>query len=90
MANHKSALKRIRQNSTRKARNNYWRKTLRTAVRGVESAIKAGDAEQAQTRLPKAIGVINRVASKGVIPKKQASRRVSRLTVAVNKMDAQA
>jgi len=89
VANHKSALKRIRQNSKRRTRNNYWRKTLRTAVRGVENAIKSGDSEQAQARLPKAIGVINRVASKGVIPKTQASRRVSRLTLAVNKMEAQ-
>lgn len=88
MANHKSALKRIRQSSKQTKRNGYWRKTLRTAVRSVESAIGEGNAEQAQSQLPKAISTINRVASKGVIPKKQASRRVSRLTAAVNKMSA--
>lgn len=88
MANHKSALKRIRQNSKRNARNSYWRKTLRSAVRRVEGAIEAGDAAEAQNQLPSAIGVINRVASKGVIPKQQAARRVSRLTVAVNKLSA--
>lgn len=89
MANLKSAIKRIRQNARQTERNSYWRKTLRTAVRSVESAIKAGDAEAAKSRLPEAIGVINRVASKGVIPKSRASRRVSRLTSAVNKMEAQ-
>lgn len=89
MANLKSAIKRIRQNTKQTKRNSYWRKTLRTSVRSVESAIKAGDVEAAQSRLPAAIGMINRAASKGVIPKTRASRRVSRLTTAVNKLDAQ-
>lgn len=89
MANLKSAIKRIRQTTRQTERNRYWRKSLRTAVRRVESAIQAGDVEAAKSQLPAAIGVINRVASKGVIPKSRASRRVSRLTTAVNKLEAQ-
>ncbi len=90
MANHKSAIKRIRQTAKRTVRNSYWRSTLRTSIKGVRKAIEQGNVEDAEVRLGKAISVINRVASKGVIPKKQASRRVSRLTVAVNKLRAQA
>lgn len=89
MANLKSAIKRIRQSTRQTERNRYWRKSLRTAVRRVDSAIKAGDVEAAKSQLPEAISVINRVASKGVIPKSRASRRVSRLTTAVNKLEAQ-
>lgn len=90
VANHKSALKRIRQTPKRTARNSYWRSTLRTSIKGVHKAIDARDVDDAQVRLQKAISVINHVASKGVIPKKQASRRVSRLTLAVNKLRAEA
>lgn len=88
MANHKSAIKRIRQNKLRNLRNRYWRSTLRTAVKKVRTAIASGDAEAAQTQLRAAVGTINRVASKGVIHKNQASRRVSRLSKAVHAVGA--
>lgn len=88
MANHKSAIKRIRQNQKRYLRNRYWRSSLRTAVKRVREAIAVGELETAQTQLRSAVRVINRVASKGVIHKRQASRRVSRLTIAVNRLGA--
>ena len=90
MANHKSAIKRIRQIQKRTLRNRYWRSTLRTAVKRVRVAVEAGDAAAAQTELRAAVRTIDRVATKGVIHKRQASRRVSRLTLAVNRMEAQA
>lgn len=89
MANHKSAIKRIRQIQKRTVRNRYWRSTLRTAVKRVRVAVEAGDAAVAQTELRAAVRTIDRVATKGVIHKRQASRRVSRLTLAVNRMAAQ-
>lgn len=88
MANHKSAIKRIRQNKLRNLRNRYWRSTLRTAVKKVRTAIAAGDAETAQTQLRSAVRTIDRVASKGVIHKNQASRRVARLSKAVSQISA--
>lgn len=88
MANHKSAIKRIRQNQKRYLRNRYWRSSLRTAVKRVRTAIAGGELETAQTQLRSAVRVIDRVASKGVIHKRQASRRVSRLTIAVNRLVA--
>jgi len=88
VANHKSAIKRIRQNQKRYLRNRYWRSSLRTAVKRVREAIAVGELETAQTQLRSAVRVINRVASKGVIHKRQASRRVSRLTIAVNRLGA--
>lgn len=86
MANHKSAIKRIRQNAVRNLRNRYWRSTLRTAVKKVRVAITNGDVDTAQVQLHSAIRVISRVASKGVIHKNNASRRISRLTLSVNKL----
>ena len=86
MANHKSAIKRIRQNAKRNERNRYWRSTMRTYVKKVRTAIDAGDKAAAAEALTVAIKTIDKVASKGVIHPNQASRRVSRLTLAVNGM----
>lgn len=85
MANHKSALKRIRQNERRRVRNRYWRVTMRTSIRRVRSAVSEGRVDDAQTALRGAIRMIGKVASKGVIHKRQASRRISRLQRLVNK-----
>ncbi len=84
MANHKSALKRIRQTVKRTERNRYVRGTMRTYIRRVREAAAAGDKAVAETALRAAIIKIDKAASKGVIHKNQASRRVSRLTMLVN------
>lgn len=89
MANHKSALKRIRQTAKRNERNRYWRSTLRTSIKSLRAAIDAGDKDKASELLNKTVSTINRVASKGVIHKAQASRRVSRLMAQVNRMGQQ-
>jgi small subunit ribosomal protein S20 len=90
MANHKSALKRIRQNEKRYARNRFWKSTLRTSIKQVRVAIDGGDVQQAETALNEAIKTISHVASKGIIHKRTASRKVSRLTLAVNRLKAEA
>ena len=86
MANHKSAWKRLRQNEKRRDRNRYWKSTMRTSIKQVRQAVEAGELEQAQTALRSASSTIARVASKGVIHKRTASRRISRLTLLVNKL----
>ena len=84
MANHKSALKRAKQNQVRNARNTHIRSTMRTLVKNIRTAVTAGDADAAKTALDKAIPYISRTAAKGVIHKSTASRKVSRLTKLVN------
>ncbi len=84
MANHKSALKRAKQNKERNARNTHIRSTMRTLVKQVRESVVAGDAEAAQAALAKAVPYISRTATKGIIHKATASRKVSRLTKLVN------
>ena len=90
MANHKSAMKRDRQSKVRRLRNRTNKSIMKTAVGKVEEAIAAGSDEQAREALQKAAVVIQKTASKGTIHKKTASRKVSRLTKQVNRMQAEA
>ena len=85
---HVSALKRNRQNTKARARNAHRLHTLRTAVKKVRAAIVAKNAAAAQTELKAAISMIHKTASKGVIPKQRASRTTSRLTRAVQALQA--
>ena len=59
---------------------------IKTVIKKVEASIAAGDKETAQANLLVAISEIDKAASKGVYHKNNASRKVSRLTTAVNKM----
>lgn len=84
MANHKSAAKRNKQNAVRNARNNHIRSTMRTLVKNVREAVASGDQAAAQNALEKAVPYIDKTATKGVIHKATASRKISRLTKLVN------
>ncbi len=86
MANHKSALKRDRQSKIRRLRNRNNKSRMNGAVRQVEEALVAGSEEQANEALKMAIPIIQKTAGKGSIHKKTASRKVSRLTRRVNRM----
>ena len=86
MANHKSAMKRDRQSKVRRLRNRMNKSRMKTAVRRVEEALAHGTVEEARQALAKAVPVIYKTATKGSIHKKTASRKVSRLTRRVNKM----
>ncbi len=86
MANHKSALKRNRQSIVRNARNVNVRSTMRTLVKNVRNAVAAQDKEAATAALEIAIPYINKSASKGIIHKATASRKISRLVKLVNSL----
>ena len=86
MANIKSAKKRIEVIDKKTLRNKMIKSKVKTVIKKVEAAIVAGDKEAAQANLLVAISEINKAASKGVYHKNNASRKVSRLTAAVNKM----
>ena len=88
MANHKSAEKRNRQNKIRNARNTHIRSTMRSFVKKLRIAIAEGDMEAAKGLLEKAVPYIDKAATKGVIHKATASRKIGRLTKLVNNMDA--
>jgi small subunit ribosomal protein S20 len=88
VANHKSAEKRNRQNKIRNARNTHIRSTMRSYVKKVRTAIADGDMEAAKGILEKAIPYIDKAASKGVIHKATASRKISRLAKLINTTDS--
>ena len=77
MANHKSALKRIRQNKTRRLRNRYYGKTMRNAVRNFRNIT---DKAEAMAKLPEITSMLDRMASKGRIHKNKAANLKSKLT----------
>lgn len=86
MANIKSAKKRIITSETRAAHNKAIKSKVKTYVKMVESAVAGGDKSAAQTALPQAIREISKAASKGILHKNNAARKVSHLTKAVNHM----
>ena len=86
MANIKSAKKRILVYRTKTERNKSIRSSVKTAMKKVFVAIESGDKAAAQTALVSATKLIESAASKGVYHKNNASRKVSRLALAVNKM----
>ena len=86
MANHKSAQKRARQTLKRTERNRSTRSRVKSAVKSARTALAAGDAGETATALKAAEAVLRRAASKGAIPKKRASRSVSRLAKSQNRL----
>jgi small subunit ribosomal protein S20 len=68
-------------------RNRTNRSKMKTAIKGLSQAIEAGSVEEAKTALAAAVPVIAKTASKGTIHKKNASRKISRLTKRVNNME---
>ena len=86
LANIKSAKKRILVNQTKAARNKAIKSKVKTAVKKVDAAIAAGDKEAAQAALKAATIELDKAASKGVFHKNTSSRKISRLSIAVNKI----
>jgi len=81
MANHKSALKRIRSNETRRIRNRYHAKTMRNAVRKFR---KITDKSEASENLPKIVSLIDKLSKKTIIHRNKAANLKSKLTRQVN------
>ncbi len=86
MANIKSAKKRILVNQTKAARNKSIKSSVKTAIKKVDAAIAAKDAAAAKEALLAATSAIDKAATKGVYHKNTASRKISRLNLAVNKL----
>ncbi len=86
MPNHKSAIKRSRQNIKRNERNSSVRSAVRTTVKKVRAAITTGNKDKASVALKSAVSALDGSVTKGVHHTKNASRRVSRLTRQVDGM----
>lgn len=88
MANHKSALKKIKQIEKRRLRNKAVRTRYRGVIKSVRLALESGDAAEAEKALSTAAPYIQRAASKGVIHKNKAARHISRLSKQVQTLRA--
>lgn len=84
MPTHKSAAKRMRQSEVDRLRNRHYRTTMRNQIKRLRASIDAGDQTAAAAQLAEAVSVIQATAQKGVIHRRSAARRVSRLALAVN------
>ena len=86
MANIKSAKKRILVTKKREERNKAAKSKVKTLVKKVEAAAKAGNKEEAAKALIVATSAIDKAASKGIYHKNTAARKISRLNLLVNKI----
>ncbi len=86
VANIKSAKKRILVINTKTERNKAIKSKVKTYVKKVYQAIESGDKNEAAEALRAATGALNRACSKGIYHKNTVSRKISRLSAAVNKM----
>ena len=83
MANHKSALKRIRQTRTRNLRNRYYAKTMRNAVRKIRKMTDKNEATEAFTKVT---AMLDKLGRKNIISKNKASNLKSKLALHINKL----
>ena len=84
MATHKSAIKRHRQSLDRRARNKPRKTRLKTALKALQATIESKDRELILKTLSQTTAIIDKTATKGLIKKNTASRKISRLTKQVN------
>jgi small subunit ribosomal protein S20 len=80
MANHKSAEKRVRQNTKRNEINRSNRSKLRTQIKSLRSALSTGDKKLSTELLNPTVSLIDKAVNKGLIHKNTAARHKSRLT----------
>lgn len=83
MANHKSAIKRIRSNEAKRLRNKYQHKTTRNAIRKLRALT---DKKEAEELLPSVTSMIHKLAKKNIVHKNKAANLVSGLQLKINKL----
>ncbi len=83
MANHKSALKRIRQNNVKRLHNRYYAKTTRNAIKVLRNT---SDKEEATKLYPEVASMIDKLAKRNIIHKNKASNLKSKLMLQINKI----
>lgn len=88
VANHKSALKRIRQTKRRYERSKAGRSRLRTALKAYESAVDAKSKDDVKKLLNPTISLLDRSVQKGVLHRNKANRIKSSLSASANRLSA--
>ncbi len=88
MANHASALKRARQSEVRRLRNKTYKTRVKGAVKDVRSALDSGATSNLEETFRSAVSIIQKTAGKGIIHRKKAARKVSRLARRVQQVTA--
>ncbi len=88
MANIKSSKKRVLIAERNRLRNQAFRSSIKTAVKKVLELAKAEDKDALNSALSKAYQLCDKAVSKGILHKNTAARKKSRLTIAVNKLQA--
>lgn len=88
MANHKSAIKRARQNEKKRMRNKSSKTRIKNIVKSVRQTVNEKSNEAALAELNIAKSIIDNAAKKGVIHSKTASRKISRLSRLINTISA--
>jgi len=88
LANHKSAIKRARQNEIRRLRNKSIKTRVKSIVKEVRVSTGETSGEEAKAKLIAAQSIIDNASKKGVIHKRTASRKISRLTKLANSTSA--
>ncbi len=83
MANHKSALKRIRSNNRKRLQNRYYARTMRNALKKIRLE---ENKEEAMENLPTVVSMIDRLAKKGIIHKNKAANLKSGLMKKINNL----
>ena len=86
MANHPSALKRARQNKSKRLRNMVYKSQVKKSLKEVRASLEDKSLEKAQENLRKAVSILQKASSRGVIHKKNASRKISRLSRHVHRL----
>jgi small subunit ribosomal protein S20 len=84
MANHKSALKKMRQDEVRRQRNASYKTRMKNLVKKAEIAIAKKDKEEAQEAMKNAVPVLDRLATKGIVHPNKVARKKSRLMRKLN------
>ena len=86
MKKNKSAIKKAKQSEGKRVRNAHVKSTMKTQIKKAITAIDASDKDNTGGLLKNAIASINKAASKNVIHKKNAARKVSRLSKKAHKV----
>lgn len=88
MANNPQARKRIRQTESRTEHNTSLRSRMRTDVKKLEKAIEAGEKKTIGTQFTETMRSLHKAASKGIIKRETASRKISRLSSRIKNLTA--
>ena len=86
MQKHLSVFKRARQNEKNRLRNTQTKKLIKTAIKKINEKVETGSTEEAKSSLLAASSIIDKAASKGIIHKRNASRKISSLSRKVSSL----